>query len=76
MAQLPGGEWLIQMVGSEVILLRRHTEEEIARFGAGDPNEVGRGMKLITESPLLDTEQKAFACFWAGYFYGCARHSG
>lgn len=74
MARLPpGGQWLIQLIGDEVILFERGTEAEIVRFTAADAEQAQRAQKVIHESPRLDGEQKAFAHFWSGYFYRCAR---
>jgi hypothetical protein len=76
MAQLPpDGEWLVQQVGDEVILFQRYTEEEIAKWQAGDQNSIGPALKVISESDRLDTEQKSYAMFWAGYFYAHAKMS-
>jgi hypothetical protein len=73
MAQLPpDGEWLIQQIGGEVILFHRYTEEEIVRFDPGDSNASAQAQRVIALDERLDTEQKSFAHFWSGYFYGCA----
>lgn len=69
MAQLPGGDWLIQQIGNEVILFHRHTEDEIIRFSPGDASAAAQAQRVIAESPVLDVEQKSFAHFWSGYFY-------
>lgn len=72
MAQLPGGEWLIQQIGEQVILYHRHTEEEVVRFDARDGNAAARAQMHIAASPALDEEQKSFGHFWSGYFYAHA----
>lgn len=69
MAQLPGGDWLIQQIGGEVILFHRHTEEEIAHWDPTDANATAIAQRIIANSDLLDLEQKSFAHFWSGYFY-------
>jgi hypothetical protein len=71
MAQLPpDGRWLMQQVGSEVILFDRHNDEhEIARFNPAVPLAVAQVQKVIYDSTELTDEQKSFAHFWAGYFY-------
>lgn len=68
MAQLPGGDWLIQQIGGEVVLYHRHTEEEIVRFNPSDANAAAQAQRMIHDS-RLDAEQKSFAHFWSGYFY-------
>lgn len=69
MAALPGGDWLIQQIGGEVILFHRHTEEEVVRFNPADRNAAARAQATIDASPVLNAEQKSFAHFWSGYFY-------
>lgn len=72
MARLPGEEWLIQQIGSEVILFHEYTEEEIVRFNPADGNACAQAQKVIDDSDKLGTEQKTFAHFWSGYFYAHA----
>jgi hypothetical protein len=73
MAQLPpDGDWLIQQIGSEVILFHRHTEEEIVRFDPSDGDAAARAQLKISIDMGLTTEQKAMAHFWSGYFYAHA----
>lgn len=72
MAQLPGGMWLIQQIGGEVVLFHRHTQEELLRFDPGDGNAATRAQMAIHQLEQLDEEQKAFAHFWSGYFYAYA----
>jgi hypothetical protein len=72
MARLPGDRWLIQQIGSQVILFREHTEEEIVRFDPSDANAAARAQGIINSSDLLNEEEKCFAHFWSGYFYAHA----
>ena len=69
MAQLPGGEWLIQQIDGEVCLYHQHTEEEIVRYSVSEPNATAVAQGVIAQTPLLDAEQKSFAHFWCGYFW-------
>lgn len=72
MAQLPpDGNYLIQQVGTEVILFERGTNEDLVRYPVGDANATAKAQKTISELPELSIEQRAFAHFWSGYFYGC-----
>lgn len=73
MASLPpDGEWLVQQHGGEVVLFHRHTEEEILRVAADDVNGMAQAQRTIYDSDKLNDEQKCFAHFWFGYFYGHA----
>lgn len=72
MAQLPGGEWLIQQIGEQVILFHRHTEEEVVRFDPRDASDAAKAQMFIAASEALDAEQKSFGHFWSGYFYAHA----
>lgn len=72
MAQLPGGEWLIQQIDGTVVLFHRDTEQEIVRFDPSDRDATARAQGAIAHSDLLDEEQKSFAHFWSGYFYAHA----
>jgi len=72
MAQLPGGDWLIQQIDGMVILFRRYTEEEIVKFDPSDSNASARAQETIANCEQLDSEQKSFAHFWSGYFYAHA----
>lgn len=71
MAQLPGEKYLIQKIGSQVILFNRWTEEEVVRFNPADGDAAARAQKVIYDSDLSD-EEKCFAHFWSGYFYANA----
>jgi hypothetical protein len=70
-AQLPGERYLIQQIDNKIILFERYTEREIAKWDASDPNAFAKAQKTIYDSDLTD-EEKCFAYFWSGYFYGCA----
>lgn len=72
MATLPGGTYLIQQIGDEVILFHRHTEYEIVRYNVYDNDATARAQQKIHDTPMLDSEQKSFAHFWCGYFYALA----
>ncbi len=73
MAQLPGGEWLIQQLDGEVILFHRYTEEEIVRFDPSNADEAAKVQLTIHQSDKLNPEEKCFAHFWSGYFYHAAK---
>lgn len=73
MAQLPGGDWLIQQIDGQVILYHRHTEQEIVRFDPSDANAAAMAQQTIHGASELDDEQRCFAHFWSGYFYAHAR---
>lgn len=77
MAQLPpNGEWLVQQQEHDIVVFRRCTEEEIARADIRDPSNLARAQGAIWRSDLLTDEQKSFASFWCGYFYGCSIGGG
>ena len=76
MAQLPGGDWLIQQINGMVILFRRYTEEEIVRFDPTDSNATAIAQGVIATCDQLDAEQKSFAHFWSGYFYAYSDRKG
>lgn len=74
MAQLPpDGDWLVQLVGHEVIVFRRYTETEVVRYDNDDPSAAAIAQKTIYDSDVLTAEQKCFAHFWCGYFHAHAR---
>lgn len=73
MAVLPSGEWLVQQIDGFVVLLNQYTDEEIVRYDASDSGAAAVAQRTIHETDLLDGEQKAFAHFWCGYFWGCAQ---
>jgi hypothetical protein len=71
MAVLPSEMYLIQQIGDNVILFERYTEEEIVKFPVTDKDAISKAQKTIYDSGLSD-EDKCFAHFWSGYFYGIA----
>lgn len=74
MAQLPpDGEWLVQLIGDEVIVFQRYTEIEVVRYDNNDPSAAAMAQGVIHRSDLLDDEQKSFAHFWCGYFHAHGR---
>ena len=74
MAQLPpDGTWLMQQIDGEVVLFHRYTEEELLRFDPSDANASAQAQGTINGLEQFDDEQKAFAHFWSGYFYGCTQ---
>ena len=72
MARLPSELFLIQHIGDDVILFEDQTEREIVKYPAADKNATAQAQKVIADSEL-SPEDKAFAHFWAGYFYAYAR---
>jgi hypothetical protein len=84
MAQLPGERFLIQQIGSQVVLFDRHAEAlaeldidvpnsgEIVRFDPASRDATAKAQKVINDAPELNDEEKAFAHFWSGYFYAHA----
>lgn len=73
MARICDGNWLMQQTEGIVILFNEYTEEEIVRFDPGNANAAAQAQKAIHDSTLLNDEEKCFAHFWSGYFYGCTR---
>lgn len=71
MARLPSDDFLIQQIGDNVILFEDGTEREIVRFPVTDRDAIAKAQKTIHDSELSD-EDKSFAHFWSGYFYGIA----
>jgi len=65
--------YLIQQIGSQVILFEEGTEREIVRFDPADSNAAAQAQKVIHDSDL-SAEDKSFAHFWSGYFYAHASH--
>ena len=68
MARLPSEQFLIQQIGTRVILFEDHSEREIVSFNPRNIKEVIEAQKIIHESELT-LEDKCFAHFWSGYFY-------
>lgn len=75
MAQLPpDGSILVQLIGNDVVIFERYTEEEYHRFPACGPDAISKAQKGIWDDERLTDEQRCFAHFWSGYFYAqCAR---
>jgi hypothetical protein len=70
MAQLPpDGEWLVQLIGEQVVVFRQYTEEEVVRYNVYDDDAMSVAQEVIHNTDLLTDEQKSFAHFWCGYFY-------
>ena len=69
MALLPGERFLVQQIDGDVVVLRTYTEEEVVRYPAGSANETAKAQKVINDAPELTEEERAFAHFWAGYFW-------
>lgn len=72
MARLPSEQFLIQQIDGQVILFEDGTEREIVRFEAANANVVAQAQRVIHDEPTMSDEDKCFAHFWSGYFYGCA----
>jgi hypothetical protein len=72
MARLPSEEWLIQLIGGEVVLFREATKEEVVRFDLSNLNQIAQAQKIIHNSDRLTAEDKCFAHFCSGYLYACA----
>ena len=72
MARLPSEQFLMQQTGSEVVLFEDGTERELVRFDPADSMDAALALEFIRESGELGDEDKAFACFWAGYFHAHA----
>jgi len=73
MAQLPGDDgWLVGSEGSIVSVSRPRLDDDecIVSFDARNMQEVGQAQFAIHKSDDLTEEQKSFAHFWCGYFYG------
>jgi hypothetical protein len=73
MAQLPpDGTWLIQQRDGIVHLFHCRTEAELIRFDPADRETIGGVVAIMQEIEELTPEQRAWATFWAGYFYAHA----
>lgn len=68
MARLPSERFLIQQIGSDVVLFEDMSEREIVRFPAANGNAAAKAQKEIYDSELND-EDKCYAHFWSGYFH-------
>jgi hypothetical protein len=69
MARLPSDRFLIQCIDDVVIVFEQDGEREIARWPVRDTDKMVDGMKAVSEEDSLSAVDKAFAHFWAGYFY-------
>lgn len=69
MARLPSEQYLMQQDGGEVALFEDGSERELVRFDPADSMDAALALEFIRESDELGDEDKAFACFWAGYFH-------
>lgn len=69
MARLPSEEYLIQQIGGDVVLYRDGTEEEVVRYPVDDADATAKAQQWIALDGGMSREDKAFAHFWAGYFY-------
>lgn len=70
MARLPSEKYLVQRIGRDVVVFEDDTEREIVRFDVDSPDATAKAQKVIHDSTELSAEDKAFAHFWCGYFYG------
>ena len=71
MARLPSGRYLVQQLGSEVVLFEDGTERVISRFNPGFASEIMRALQAARDSGLSG-EDVMMAHFWQGYFYAYA----
>lgn len=69
MAQLPSGQFLMQQIASDVVLFDRYTDAVVVRYPVADRNATAQAQQRIAIDAELSGEDKAFAHFWAGYFY-------
>lgn len=72
MARLPSERYLIQQIGTDVVLFEDHTEREIVRFDPSDADAAAVAQQAIHDEPGMSDEDKCFAHFWSGYFYAYA----
>ena len=71
MARLPSEQYLMQQADGLVRLFEDFTEQLVIQFDPADGIAVANALHAIRGSELGD-EDKAFACFWAGYFHAYA----
>lgn len=69
MARLPSERYLIQQIGSEVVLFEDGSERELVRFNPANGHATALAQELIHSLVDLSDEDKVFAHFWSGYFY-------
>ena len=71
MAQLPpDGQILVQLIDNDIIIFDRNTEFEYHRYDARVADDVAIAQGKIFNDERLTQEQRCFAVFWSGYFYG------
>lgn len=70
MARLPSETWLMQRIGNQVVLFKEGSEEELVNYDVADTDEMTAASLTIAETDRLGEEDKAWAHFWQGYFYG------
>lgn len=68
----PDGRYLIQQNDGVVTIFDSHTQAELLRVDPHDGDAMSKAQLAIYQSSMLDNEQKCFAHFWCGYFYGHA----
>ena len=74
MAQLPpDGQILVQLIDNDIIIFDRNTEFEYHRYDATNADDVAIAQGEIFHDKRLTQEQRCFAIFWSGYFYGHAK---
>lgn len=79
MAFLPesndGATWLITIIDNNVLIIEHPGSdyEEVHFRLSIEKDDIYKNLLLIKTSDLLTAEQKQWASFWYGYFYGCAR---
>ena len=71
MARLPSQMYVMQQADGVVVLFEDGSERQIVRFDPADGRSAELALEEIRESGLGD-EDRCFACFWVGYFRGCA----
>lgn len=71
----PDGTWVIQQRDGMVYLFHGQTEFELLRFDPADRDTLGGVIAIMQEIEELTAEQRAWATFWAGYFYARACHN-
>lgn len=74
MAQLPpDGQILVHLIKKDIVIFDRYSEFEYHRFDASDANTVAIAQGRIWHDNRLTDEQRCYAIFWSGYFYGHAK---
>jgi hypothetical protein len=70
MARLPSEKYLMQQIGNRVVLFEDYTERQLVSFDPSDANAAAQAQKIISDLSELSEEDRCFAHFWSGYFYG------